>query len=232
MKNISTYILLLIFLFSCGEKKKIDAPSTKKQIVDTTAIKSKPLQDSVLVIDSTKTIIKSEENILVKEERKETYQVKSISELWKQYKDAKALATKFITQKKLDSIIVYLNIAADAAYELSREDIATWQLNNIGYYSINEFKSKTDYDNRMQQLAIIKSVKERALYSEETKSLFQKYFNILLKAERFLHKAQMLDAELEPSERTKTIESNIQFINWVGEYISDSSRLHRNNNDE
>lgn len=232
MKHISTYILLLIFLFSCGENKKIDVPSTKKQIVDTTTLKSKPLQDTVLVKDSTKTILKSEENILVKEERKETYQVKSISELWKQYKDAKALATKFITQKKLDSIIVYLNIAADAAYELSREDIATWQLNNIGYYSINEFKSKTDYDNRMQQLAIIKSIKERALYSEETKSLFQKYFNILLKAESFLQKAQMLDAELEPSERTKTIESNIQFINWVGEYISDSSRLHGNNNDE
>lgn len=232
MKNISTYMLLVIFLFSCGENKNIDTPSKTKQIVDTSSVELKPLQDTIVVKDSTDINIKSEENILAKEESKATYHIKSISELWKQYKDAKAAATKFINQKKLDSIIVYLNIAADAAYELSREDIATWQLNNIGYYSINEFKSKTDYDNRMQQLAIIKNFKERALYSEETKSMFQEYFNILLRAESYLHKAQLMDAELEPSERTKTIESNIQFINWVGNYISDSSRLHRNNNDE
>ncbi|MDA3814772.1 MAG: hypothetical protein PF549_00185, partial [Patescibacteria group bacterium] len=182
---------------------------------------------TIALTDSLLNNIDLEKNILEKEEKKTTNQVKSISELWKQYKDAKASVTKYISKNNLDSIIFYLNAAADAAYELSREDIATWQLNNIGYYSINEFKSRTNYDSRMQQLATIKNLNEKSLFVEETKNVFIENYEILTRAQNYLYKAQLLDSDLEPSERTKTIESNLEFIEWIRNYISNGSIVTR-----
>ena len=226
MKNL-IYILLFLLLFSCqsDEKKKNQSAKQSALVEDTISTISK--KTSLDTIETTSNQIKPIENILTKEEKRTSYKMKSISELWKQYKEAKAIATSYIEKDDLDSIITYLNIAADAAYELKREDIATWQLNNIGYHSIIKFKKNTDYDSRMQQLATFKNLKKKGLYTEETKSVFRENFEILTRAEDFLYKAQLLDSEMEESDRTKAIENNLKFISWIGEYISNGSIVTR-----
>ncbi len=225
MKKIS-YILLIFVLFSCQNEEKIDKKPI--EIAKTTDSISKPKVDSTSVQDTTSQTKelenKTEENILTKSDTKSKYKVDSISELWNRYKSSKMAAEKFIAKNNLDSIIYYLNRAADASYKLSREDIATWQLNNIGYYSINVFKKLTNYDLRMQKLVTFKNLKKKALYVDETKKVFRENYHILSEAEHYLFKAQLLDNELEPSERTKIIESNLEFINWIGNYISNGKR--------
>ena len=220
MRKLSYYILFLFLFVTCSEdEKKTNIPPPQKE----TPVNDSSSADKTIEVDtaSTREPVK---NIFEENEQHTTYKVKSISELWSIYKSAKTSATKYISENNLDSIIIYLNIAADAAYELSREDIATWQLNNIGFYSITEFKKKTDYDRRMQKLATMQNLKEKGLSLEDTKSIFSRNFKILSNAEEYLYKAQVLDSELEKSDRTEIIESNIQFINWVGDFISNGNR--------
>ncbi len=218
-KLLSIFFLLLLFSCQKDEKVNIQSKNEQKSISDNSLSLEKNTKSDTL--SKSKIVTKS---ILTEAESKETYKVKLISELWKQYKYSKASATKFIAENNLDSIITYLDIAAVAACELSREDIATWQLNNIGHYSIIEFKRITGYDNRMQQLATIENLREKGLLISETKTIFNENFNILTRAEKYLFKAQLLDSEFEVSERTKAIEGNLIFIDWVGNYISDVSR--------
>lgn len=227
-----SYCILLLFLFiSCKEdEKKINIPSHKKEIP---AIDSSSSQDKSIKIDSVASIEQEPvKNVLDEKDKRSSYKVQSISELWHQYKTSKNTAAKYISENNLDSIVVYLNMAADAAYELSREDIATWQLNNIGYYSINEFKKRTDYDRRLQQLATMKNLKKKGFSLKETKSVFKEHFTILSDAENYLYKAQLLDSELEKSDRTEIIDRNIQFIEWVKNFISNRNGTDREKIDE
>ncbi len=221
MKNL-IYILLLLLFFSCQNEKKPMLTSKQSVIAkDTTkTINKKNTSNIIATHDTTSNQVKPIKNILKGKKRKDSYKMKSISELWNEYKRAKALSQTYIKKENLDSTIKYLNIAADAAYELRREDIATWQLNNIGYHSIIKFKKNTDYDNRMQQLATLTNLRKKGLFTEETKSVFRENFNILTRAKDYLYKAQLLDSEMEESDRTKAIENNLKFISWIGDYIS------------
>jgi len=219
----------MMILFSCQNENKIEKENAIQNAgVDSTfSTQLDFVSDSLETKDTISTEDVKEENILEKTNVNTAYKVESISELWKTYKNSKALATKFSTNNNLDSTVYYLNLAADAAYKLSREDIATWQLNNIGYYSINEFKRRTDYDIRMQKLATFTNLKLKALYVEETKKIFAENLHILETAELYLYKAQLLDSDLEPSDRTQVIESNLEFIDWIANYISKGSRKSR-----
>jgi hypothetical protein len=211
MKKFSYYTLFLLLLISCKEEeKKINVPSPQKAIsrIDSvTYARNKPAN-----------------NILEKKDSLASSNVKSISELWATYKTTKILAAKFVSENNLDSIIVYLDIAADAASKLSREDIASWQLNNIGHYSINEYKDRTDLDIRLRQLESLTNLKAKGLHLEETKSIFSYHFKILSNAKIYLHKAQILDRKFKKTERTDIIKRNIQFIDWVDNFISGRGR--------
>ncbi|MBU1115990.1 MAG: hypothetical protein KKE09_12730 [Bacteroidetes bacterium] len=233
MKKISLLILLYLFFYSCGDSnnENFDSESQKKLQIDSNISKTtEQVKDTTVLKDTSIINEENSNNILDEENSKSTYQIKSISELWKQYKFAKAKADKFTLENNLDSIIVYFSLASEAAYELSREDIATWQLNNIGYYSINEFKKRTDYDKQMQKLATVDNLKEKALLVEKVKFDFKNNFVILNVAEKYLQKAKLLDSEMESSDRTKIIESNIQFIEWIRNYISKNNITDRSEN--
>ncbi|MBU0474013.1 MAG: hypothetical protein KKF62_07600 [Bacteroidetes bacterium] len=233
MKKISLLILLYLFFYSCGDSnnENFDSESQKKLQIDSNISKTtEQVKDTTVLKDTSIINEENSNNILDEENSKSTYQIKSISELWKQYKFAKAKADKFTLENNLDSIIVYFSLASEAAYELSREDIATWQLNNIGYYSINEFKKRTDYDKQMQKLATVDNLKEKALLVEKVKFDFKNNFVILNVAEKYLQKAKLLDSEMESSDRTKIIESNIQFIEWIRNYISNNNITDRSEN--
>ncbi len=223
MKNV-IYILILLFLFSCQKDKtrNTQAEEKKQEVRDTTTTsKEKTATKNVETEKPLSEESKKVENIL---EKTTLNKVKSISELWRQYKSSKASANMYISESKLDSVVTYLSLAADAAYELNRKDIATWQLNNIGYHSINKFKKETDYDSRMQQLAMFKNLRKKGLFIEETKNVFRNNFDILSRAKKYLHNAQILDNELEPTDRTGIIKSNIEFIEWIENYISITKR--------
>lgn len=227
MKKTSLSILLFLFIYSCGDSKNNDNHNSESaKILQTDSTLSnitEEIKDTNVLKDTLVINKANSKNILDEENRKSTYEIKSISKLWQQYKFAKEKAAKFTPNKNLDSIIVYLSIASDAAYELSREDIATWQLNNIGYFSINEFKVRTDYDKKIQNLATFENLKEKALLVEKAKFDFKNNFIILAVAEKYLEKAKLFDSEMEPSERTEIIESNIQFIEWIRNYISNTN---------
>jgi len=211
MKKLLYYILFLFILNSCKEvDKKINAPSPQKAISRI---------DSV-----TSTLYKTANNSFEKHDSLASENLKSISELWSTYKSTKILAEKYISENNLDSVILYLDIAADAASKLSREDIASWQLNNIGHYSINEYKNRTDFDIRLRQLASLANSKAKGLNLEETKSVFSSNFKILSNAKNYLLKAQLLDSKFKRSERTDKIKRNIQFIDWVDKFISNRNR--------
>ncbi len=211
MKKLLHYILFLFILISCKEdEKKINVPSPQKAISRI---------DSV-----TSTLNKKDNNSLVKKDKRDSINFRSISELWATYKSMKTLAEKSISENNLDSMIVYLDIAADAASQLSREDIAAWQLNNIGHYSINEFKKRTNFDIRLRQSIALTDSKSKALHLEETKSVFSSHFIILSDAKIYLQKAQLLDSKFKKTERTDVIKRNIQFINWVDKFILNRNR--------
>ena len=223
MKKFLYHILFLLLFISCKEdEKKIKVPSHEKaisRIESSSKTYKKTESDSV-----SSPLNEPTNNNLDNKDRRSTNSAKSISELWSTYKSTKELAAKFISENNLDSIIVYLSIAADAASDLSREDIATWQLNNIGHYSINEFKERTDFDIRLRQSVALTNSNAKALHLEETKLLFSEHYIILSNAKIYLDKAQILDSKFNRSERTDIIKRNIQFIDWVDNFISAGSR--------
>ncbi|MBN1301878.1 MAG: hypothetical protein JW995_11745 [Melioribacteraceae bacterium] len=146
--------------------------------------------------------------------------VKSITELWETYKKAKSEVSVALENNEIKKVISNLIVAGECAMELGRPGIASWQYNNIGHYSIEEFKRLTDYDNRIRNLATLKNSTERKEYLNQTKSLFRQHFTLLETAEKHLLNAQIIDDELEKSRRTNAIEKNIEFINWVRSFIN------------
>jgi len=147
--------------------------------------------------------------------------VKSISDLWNTYKTSKADAIKDYENRNLSSMIKNYETAANAAIDLSRNDLASWQLNNIGHFSIEEFSKETDYQNRLRTLAITGDQIKKEAYFSETKQVFKQNYKILLSAETYLLKASQLDKDYKYSERTKAINSNLKFINWIRKFLRD-----------
>ena len=151
----------------------------------------------------------------------ENEKVKSISDLWNTYKTSKAEAIKNFELGNLSLMIKNYETAANAAIDLSRNDLASWQLNNIGHFSIEEFSKETDYQNRLRTLAITGDQIKKEAYFRETKQIFRQNYQILLSAETYLLKASQLDKNYKYSERTKAINSNLKFINWIRKFLRD-----------
>jgi len=238
MKIVSTQIVLFLFLYSCGNDKipNIDSVNDRKDL----SIKKSPtvtnvvkdtvnLSDTLSVSDSS-----SNDQEIGKDEkfREPEPEIKSITELWEDYKFAKDKIAEFVLENDLDSIPFYLNLSSDIAYELGRVDLAILQLNNIGYYSINEFKNRTDYDKRIHTLVTFYDMEQKAIYANETIAIFKRYFRILNRAKQYITKAKILDSEFEPSERTKNIAENVEFIEWIRDYISNTNKPIRSENIE
>jgi len=150
-----------------------------------------------------------------------THKIKSISELWNTYKTSKVDAVKNYEEGNIPSMLKNYEISANAAIDLSREDLAAGQLNNIGHFSIELFTKKTDYQNRIQTLAITGNQIEKETYYQETKEIFKQHYKLLLDAEPHLIKASRLDRKYKNSERTRNIRHNLKFIRWVKKYLRD-----------
>lgn len=216
-------ILAIMFFVSCGTDK--DKEPVKK---DTTAV------DTIQKEDSLKFTVKSNEetpdstgnadNPPKKSPLLKDQNDKSISELWSIYKKAKNKVSRALDSNDIKAIVTNLALAGESAEQLGRMDIASWQFNNIGHYSIVEFKRRTEYDHRLQKLATMQSGNKKSGYLKATKELFSNEYPLLKNAMEYLVRAQIIDDFLEPSRRTEVIQRNIDYIEWIKEFagIEDS----------
>ncbi|VAX29215.1 hypothetical protein MNBD_IGNAVI01-330 [hydrothermal vent metagenome] len=158
-------------------------------------------------------------NIIENSPKLNNAEVPSISELWNTYKKCKAEAETDYKDGDIQAMVKNFAASANAAIELSRDDLAAWQLNNIGHYSIEEFTQRTDYQERVRTLAIMKDQTQRDAYYNETKQVFKQNYHLLKSSEPYLKKAKRLDRKYKRSDRTDAIKNNLSFIKWVKEFL-------------
>ncbi|MGC9364722.1 MAG: hypothetical protein ACP5FZ_09170 [Fidelibacterota bacterium] len=145
---------------------------------------------------------------------------RTIQQMWNDFYAAKDSVDSALVRSDFQTVKHFLKKAAFHAVEVSRKDIAAWQLNNIGYYSIVEFKRKTDYDQRMRTIENMRRGPEKIVYIKETKELFKKHLPLLLEASQYLEDAYELDKDFNNEDRTQKIYSNLTFIDWVRNFTN------------
>lgn len=207
-------ILSLTLIVSCG----VDNEETEQQ-VETTIEKISERIDSVEVAaENVKAVIDTIKKATSPPQTSPLLQDqsgKSISELWNTYKKAKDDVNKALDKNDIAAVVSNLALAGECALQLGRMDIAAWQFNNVGHYSIMEFKRRTGYDQRLQKLATMPAGNVKTGYQLATKDLFFREFPVLENARNYLVQAQIIDDELEHSRRTGAIQSNIDYIEWI-----------------
>lgn len=222
MYNFIKPVIAILIFASCSSEKDPQIPSgTEKDKASYYRV------DTVKELKTKSTPPDTQKSIDITADRNDSNQmnpepeekITSIAELWHTYKSSKRIAEESLEKGDLSNTVKNLAIAGNCALKLGRPEIAAWQFNNIGHYSIEEFKKLTDCDNRLRTLAQmeIDSVKIKLL--AETKNIFRKHIDLLLNSQKHLQRAQIIDDELAESWRTEVIESNVEFINWVQEFI-------------
>jgi len=139
--------------------------------------------------------------------------------LWTKYDSAKQMVDSAVAADDLNTLMDALHKAAICAMALRRADIAAWQLNNIGYYSIEEFQKRTNYHTRMRYIERMPQDSSKFRYIEETRLILRSEMALLRNASRYLEKAYDLDSNLDDPERTQKIYSNLKYIDWVRNFI-------------
>jgi hypothetical protein len=142
---------------------------------------------------------------------------------WADFKMAKAEAEEAKAGGDLETITGKLLVLADISTSLERPDISAWQYNNIAYYSIEEFKKKTDYANLMSKVESATDEKDKSALIDGAKKVIGENISILTTAKEYLEKARKLDEGLtvdrKDENRTNAISNNIGFIDWVNNFI-------------
>ncbi|MCK4716620.1 MAG: hypothetical protein KAT54_07410, partial [Candidatus Marinimicrobia bacterium] len=114
---------------------------------------------------------------------------RTVPEMWEDFRAAKDSVDSARARNDFDATILALLKAAHYANELDRDDIVAWQLNNIGFYSIEEFKKRTDYTVRMHTIESMRRGPEKIVYIKETKRLFKKNLSLLIEGTKHLEEA-------------------------------------------
>ena len=208
MRILIFILTMLLMILGCENK---EPESTKKQPV----AKEEKQPDAAL-----------EEKVEVdKETEPESRQLKTgektltDADLWEGYASSKLALESAKKANDIQGITSALLKAAHYAYELNRPDIEAWQYNNLGYYSIKEFKRLTDYKTRLSNIESMPPGKEKAATIENTRTLFRRQILLLNEASDYLKKADEVDKTLEISDRTLKIKSNMDFVRWVKQFI-------------
>ncbi len=191
--------LIVIFLFYLAA---CDSQADKKiQTADTTSIEP----DST-VIDSSVT---------------DTVDISSLKEetLWERYYLARSHSKQALSENDYPLAREHLLAAAKYAKVLNRDDIAAWQLNNMGYYAIQQFKKETNYQQRIKNIETMPLGYPKKAYISETKQIFKDHLNLLKKANNYLEEAYELDSQYNDDERTNKIYSNLKFVDWVFNFL-------------
>lgn len=145
---------------------------------------------------------------------------KTVQEMWEDFRAAKDSVDSARTRNDFDATILALLKAAHHAKELNRDDIVAWQLNNIGFYSIDEFKKRTDYTVRMRNIESMRRGPEKIVYIKETKRLFKENLPLLIEGTKHLEEAYEVDKNLDDNDRTQKIYSNLKYIDWIRNFVN------------
>ncbi len=226
MKKIGVVLIVFIFL-SCqknnenkSEFQEIEPEtyhSSNENSDNSNAVKN---DDNTSKTDTAETSSEQIVEKLPKIKPVEYSQVTSEADLWSAYNQARDEITQYKENGDFDSLLISLNKAASIAQKLNRPDIASWQYNNIGFYSINEFKKRTDYASRMKDLEIMPYGDEKVLYVQETKDKINSELDLLKSARESLYDAMELNNQSPDKNREKIIDSNLQFVNSIFEFLN------------
>jgi len=106
--------------------------------------------------------------------------------------------------------------AAEIAAKSADVNVQAWQLNNAAYSLIVQFKKLVNYDEKLQKLVELGPGKEKIAYQKELAEMLNLQLPLLEEAQSILEKTAGLGEELEAKEK---IQSNLDFITWVKEFI-------------
>ena len=222
MKKIGVVVFILCYFISCGEKKEVPEQNGDNIAADQETV------DVVVQDQAEKDTLESQVNTTQEKPVKKLSKIKPAdytntmneSELWDVYNQSKAMITRYKDEWDFANLINELNRTAQVAQKLNRPDIASWQYNNIGYYSITEFKKRTDYNSRMQDLQIMPYNKEKEIYLQETREKLRSEIALLEAARESLYDAIELNSQSPDKDREAIINSNLNFINNINEFIN------------
>lgn len=144
----------------------------------------------------------------------------AVPQLWAEFYAARDSAEAARARRDIATVTSALLRSSRIALSLNRKDLAAWQLNNIGYYSIEEFKKQTDYNSRLRAIDKMRRGPQKELYIKETKRIFRDNLFLLTEATKHLEEAYELDKDLNDDDRTQKIYSNLAFIDWVQNFVN------------
>ncbi len=220
---------LLAGIVSCsGEKKHIEQEHTEYNhvttIEDDTLTESQDSLQKTVNDSSDKDTAAVEDADESEEEASEDVIAEELTqlsdyELWEKYREAKADLETHRNENNFPAQIEDLKIAARCANLLGKPDIEAWQFNNMGYFTILEFKRLAAYHVRINKIETMKAGRDKIDYTEETKQKFAEYFYLLESAEKYLNKAKRIDKDLNDMNRTKMILNNKKFVDSIKRFI-------------
>ncbi len=152
----------------------------------------------------------------------------SQKKLWDSYNLVKAKIEEAENNDNLEDMSKFSHEAAIFANALQRSDIEAWQYNNAAYYLIKEFKERTDYQAKMDQLNSLKLNKEISDYRASIQKDFRQQSQLLSKAEGYLKKAKAIDSKLEKTDRTIIISNNLSFVDFVMGFLEMNDEIKEN----
>ena len=231
--------IILIFLLVAGmtacSGKKQDQEQSRPEESQKVELKENPDSVSLPVESETEqpdaeTISEeSEENInadisedddsTVSDQTMEDFTGLSEAELWNKYREAKDNLEAHRAANDYPAQIEDLKITARCANLLNKPDIEAWQFNNMGYFTILEFKRLAEYHERINRIETMKGGKAKTEFTNETRQRFADYFYLLESAERYLNKAKRIDKNLNDMNRTKMILNNKKFVDSIKRFI-------------
>ena len=153
----------------------------------------------------------------------------TVAAAFKQFDAVHALKDTVDNAQDNRQAVVYELQMVELATIMNRNDILCWQLNNVGWYIIQEFKGRTGYDERVAQLATLNK-KDKQVALLELKTDVQNNLPFLRIAKPYLQRAWELNEKIttfdvdvvtpdtvlkDAISRTKAIENNLRFIDWV-----------------
>ncbi|MCG2715227.1 MAG: hypothetical protein L6422_02900 [Candidatus Marinimicrobia bacterium] len=196
-------IVVTIIFTNCTQQQKRQKNQKDQQAeqIDSTAAVPKPL---VFTPDTSESLNRA------------------VQEMWEDFRAAKDSVDSSRARNDFNATILALLKAAHHAKELDRDDIVAWQLNNIGFYSIEEFKKRTDYTNRMSNIESMRRGPEKIVYIKETKRLFKENLSLLIEGTKHLEEAYELDKNLDDNDRTQKIYSNLKYTDWIRNFVIDN----------
>ncbi len=221
--NFKKFLILLTFIaliFSCSKKSEGKKPIKEEILKNVNKMENAGKKLTEEINKKAKELIPAKE----KKEKIKKISNESKAKLWDIYKTTKQKIKEAKMQERFNELIDLLKKEADISKKLGRTDIQAWQLNNIGYYSIEEFKKRIKYDETMAKIYATTNKKEKKKLYDTLKRRMKENFAILQNSYDYLLEAKKLSSENKDEKQKKIIANNISFINDIKKMIDKAEK--------